>query len=194
MKKLVAFTLALALMLSLAACGGGSDTSNSENTTPPASQNGSETTDTASSNEGDSVDSSTVEGRLARAGLTLDDIKPDTFAEASLYNCDEDEIVMYITNEGGPLGEDVMKPLVMKVIEATAAVADDGKYWNVYYGLGEPTELDFSESNWDAWNFIAQWSYQKNSQWITVTLGVVPAEEPDGQDNYDYEVSLTFLY
>jgi hypothetical protein len=60
--------------------------------------------------------------------------------------------------------------------------------------LGEPKELDFSNSNWDAWNFIAQWSYQKDGKWITVTLGVVPAEEPDDQDNYDYEVSLAFLY
>jgi hypothetical protein len=141
-----------------------------------------------------SVDINTVEGRLSKAGLKLEDIKPATFAEASLYNCDKDEIVIYITDSSDKLGEAIMKPLVMGIIEATAAIADDGKYWNPYYGFGEPTELDFSNSNWDAWSFIAQWSYQTSGKWVTATLGVVPAEEPDGQDKYSWEVTLAFLY
>ncbi len=143
---------------------------------------------------GGAADINTVAGRLSKAGLKLDAIKPDTFAEASIYGMDKDGIVMYLTNPKGKLGEAMMKPMVMKVIEATAAVADDKKYWAVYYGMGEPKPLDFSQSNWDAWNFIAQWSYQKDGQWITATLGVVPAEEPEGQDKYAWEITLTFNY
>ena len=204
MKKIIALALVLALTLSLAACGAKEAVQDAVkgalpgSSTLPASSSAPAQTQPSSTSEakpsGGAADTSTVEGRLAKAGLKLEDIQPDTFAEASLYNCDKDEVVLYITDKGGPLGEAVMKPLVMRVIEATAAVADDEKYWDAYYGLGEPKELDFSKSNWDAWMFVAQWSYQKDGEWVTVTLGVVPAEEPDEQDNYDYEVTLAFLY
>ena len=140
-----------------------------------------------------SVDINTVEGRLLKAGLELDDIKPDTFAEASLYNCDKDEVVMYLTNDTDMLGAAIMQPLVEKIMTATAA-AGDGKNYETYYGLGDPTELDLSDANYDAWVFIGQWSYKVSDKWVTVTLGVLPAEEPDGQDNYSWEVTLAFLY
>jgi len=143
---------------------------------------------------GNTVDINTVEGRLSKAGLKLEDIKPATFAEASLYNCDRDEIVMYLTNGRDKLGAAAMRALVEKILNATAAVADDGKYWASYYGLGEPRELDMSRANFDAWNFIAQWSYKTGGKWVTATLGVVPAEEPEGQDNYSWEASLAFNY
>lgn len=71
---------------------------------------------------GGAADINTVAGRLSKAGLKLDAIKPDTFAEASIYGMDKDGIVMYLTNPKGKLGEAMMKPMVMKVIEATAAV------------------------------------------------------------------------
>jgi predicted small lipoprotein YifL len=143
---------------------------------------------------GDTVNINTVEGRLSKAGLKLEDIKPDTFAEASLYNCDKDEIVMYLTNGKDKLGTAVMKSLVEKILNATATVADDGKYWDAYYGLGDPKELDLSKANYDAWMFIAQWSYKTDGKWITATLGILPAEEPEGQDNYSWEVTLAFNY
>jgi hypothetical protein len=150
-------------------------------------------TNTGNNNSSAKKDEDTVEARLAKAGLELDDIKPDSFAEVSTYNCDDGNIKMYITNKG-QLGEAVTKPMIMKIIEATADVADDGKYWASYYGLDEPRELDFSTTNWDAWMMIQMWSYQKDGQWINVVLGIVPAEEPNGENNYEYEVSLAFIY
>ncbi|MDR0531327.1 MAG: hypothetical protein LBG83_04595 [Oscillospiraceae bacterium] len=143
---------------------------------------------------GSAIDINTVEGRLAKAGLKLADIQPANFAEASLYNCDKDAIVMYLTNGSGKLGAAIIKPLVEKVLAATAAAADDGKNHAVYYGLGDPKDLDWSGANYDAWSFLGQWSYQTGGKWVTATLGVVPAEEPDGQDNYAWEVTLAFNY
>jgi hypothetical protein len=145
-------------------------------------------------NRGGGADINTVEGRLSKAGLKLEDITPATFAQASLYNCDKDAIVLYLTNGSGKLGSAVMKPLVERVMAATAAVADDGKNYAAYFGMGDPKDLDMSNANYDAWSFIGQWSYQTGSKWVSVTLGVVPAEEPDGQDNYAWEVTLAFSY
>jgi hypothetical protein len=176
--------VALLLMLSVlfVGCGG----KNAVSDDPSA-------IDSAPVSNGAKVDDSTVAGRLAKAGLKLDDIKPDSFAAETLFGCGEDEIAMYITGKG-QLGEAVMKPMVMKIIDATAAISDDGKTWEPFYGLGEPEPLDLGDPNWNAYNFVGQWSYQKDGQWICATLGVVPADEEGGQDNYDYMVTLSFLY
>ena len=148
---------------------------------------------TSSNNGGTSTDINTVEGRLSKAGLKLEDIKTDTFAEASLYNCDKDEVTMYLTNDNNMLGEAVMQALVEKIMAATAA-AGDGKNYKSYYGMGVPEEIDMSDVNYDVWYFIGQWSYKVGDKWVSATLGVLPAEEPDGQDNYNWAVTLAFLY
>ncbi|NLW78934.1 MAG: hypothetical protein GXY32_05935 [Ruminococcaceae bacterium] len=203
MKKIVAIAFALLLTFSLAACSakeavqdavrdavdGGTSAvaTNSGDTEDPTSQSDGAT-------NGNSADDSTVEGRLAKAGLTLEAIQPETFAEATLYNCGDDKVVLYLTNGSGLLGAAVMQPLVEKIMAATAAASDNGKNWETYYGLGDPVELDMSDINYDAFFFIGQWSYVVKGQWITVTVGVLNAEEPEGQENYSWEVTLDFLY
>jgi hypothetical protein len=162
--------------------------------TDKENSNNTETKTETKNSDADKVDSDSVEGILAKAGLDLEDIKPDTFAEASTYLCDQNEIIMYITNDADVLGEAVTKPMIMKILDATADIADDGKYWDSYYGFDEPTELDLSETNWDAWFLLLTFSYKKDGEWINVTLSVVPAEEPAGENNYEWEVTLSFLY
>ncbi len=203
MKKLMALIMTAMLVVAFTACGAKDAVQNAvrdamdDSTTAPADTGGNAAQPAAQDDDaaaGNTTDTATVEGRLAKAGLTLEAVMPETFAEASLYNCDADEVVLYLSNESGQLGADVMQPMVEKILDATAAASDDGKNWEVYYGFGEPTELDLSETNYDAYFFIGQWSYVVNGQWVTITLGVMPAEEPEGQENYSWEISLSFLY
>lgn len=203
MKKVLPLMLALALGFCLAACSvkdavqnavrdaaDGGAPARGESTgsaAQPAPQDG-------AAAPGNNPDTGTVEGRLAKAGLTLEAVRPESFAEATLYNCDADEVVLYLSSGSDMLGAAVMQPMIEKILAATAAASDDGKNWEAYYGLGDPRELDMSETNYDTWYFIGQWSYRVKGQWVTVTLGVLPAEEPEGQDEYSWEVSMAFLY
>ena len=174
--------IALAIGLMFAACGGNKKQENAE-TTP-------ENTKQETSVQEKTSDNTTIEGRLAKAGLTLNAIKPDNrFAEAGLHR-EETGVKLYLTGQEEVTAEDKER-FFTKLRDAIASISDDKKVYNAYYGLGEPKELSLEGTNWKPYYMIAQWSYQFDSKWITLTIGFPTPAEKEG---FSHCASLDFLY
>ena len=175
--------IALAISLIFVACGGNKQQENVE-TTP-------ENTEQETSVQENTSDNTTVEGRLAKAGLTLNAIKPDNrFAEAGLHR-EETGVKFYLTGEEEVSAED-KEIYFTKLRDAIASISDDKKVYNAYYGLGEPKkELSLEDTNWKPYYMIAQWSYLFDGKWITLTIGFPTPAEKEG---FSHCASLDFLY
>ena len=146
-------------------------------------------------NNGNQDDNTTVAGRLKKAGLTLDAVKPDTrFAEAGFPEYGDSEkrkVVLYLTGSEA-LGAEWQETYFKKLAAVFASVSSDKKFYKPYYGaaLGVAEEFVFSgNENWGAMIFVMQGSYKYNGK-VTVTVGTSPTEK----EGYTYEVSFAFNF
>ncbi len=186
LRKMIAIAISLAAATVFNACdkNGKNNEKNGKDTEQTDNETGS----------GNTFDNSTVEGRLARAGLTLNAVKPDTrFAEAGLPETGDSKktkVIVYLTGKE-LLTAEWKGSYFTKIRDAVAAVSDDKKVYNAYFGLGEPVELSLESIKWNAMIVAIQASYKLNGKWITITAGTVPAVD---KDEYTNGISLKFIY
>jgi hypothetical protein len=177
--KLAAILLLAATTMFAVSCGG--NNTKKPDTEQPGGDGGGD----------DKDDNGTVAGRLAKGGLTLDAILPDTrFAEAAIpgYDPDKTEVCLYLEGEENPTAE-WKETYFTKLMAAIASASDDGKVYESYI-FGDPVELSLADVNWEAWILIFQPSYKHNGEWITLTTAPVPAE----RDGFTHAISLKFIY
>jgi hypothetical protein len=186
LRAVLAIAISLAVMIVFNSCNK-DDNDNSKKTDTEQTNNGN------GSGSGNTSDNTTVDGRLTRAGLTLNAVKPDTrFAEAGLPehgDSDKTKVELYLTGSEA-LTAEWKETYFNKLRDALAAASDDNKVYKAYYGLGEPVEISLEEVNWNAWLVIIQASYKVNGKWITITAGTVPAEK----EGFTNAISLDFNY
>ncbi|MDR0890218.1 MAG: hypothetical protein LBM28_06210 [Oscillospiraceae bacterium] len=171
MKKLLAFALALLMLLSLAACGGkDADTPNGES---PALQGG----DDNAAN----VEPNSVEAAFAQFGLNLEDIKPGigTANEIALeYGNNVSDTVYYreayyTENAEAEIDEAVGIAYNQKMFDLCKAASADGKiYKNKTAADGDPDEV----ASYDelvvpsAMIQMITWSYKVDGIWVDVYM------------------------
>ena len=169
MKKFLVAALTLVMVLSLAACGG---------TTTPSSLSGETGSSSQQTEQSSSVESqsntNTVEGVLARAGLTLAAVEPaEGYSEVRLEDSDTVEFVL---KEGATADAGSM---IYKLCDACKAASADGKLYEATIGffmgteLTEFHELPSKEEINSKWSYLAQFGFLKGGVSIAITFGYV---------------------
>ena len=202
MKKLLAFLLALVLILSLAACGGGGDdkTPSSDDKTPSSTQNDDTilSRDDGTSTEDDESDENEPEEEtdpmtkvLNDVGLDLEAITPaeETFDDA--FDEGEKKFTFYMEADT----EKEAAAYINKIIEACKSVADDGKLYEANMGFYTGNRMELAAAEVSDTTFLYQFGYLKNGTAIAVTIGSVGAENAERADAVSYPAyEVTFGY
>ena len=194
MKKLFALLLALMMVFTLAACGGG-DGNKDNGKKPSAEDKAEEILDKAE--ELDSFSQEAVEHYLKAYGITYDDLKPTweyAVSEKGAYADDPaggsgHAVVVFKTPDSSELTDEQIRTYYEQVFNVTAAASDDG--YNIigheFVGDGENAADEVTLD--DALNgFLKGWCFRKDGKSMVVYVSDIY------DNNKDSELDRIFYY
>ena len=182
MKKIIALTLALLMLMSLAACGEKTPASN-DDTTPNSQQTENpgqqEQTQPGGKEDEKADDLTTVEGFMKAFGITEDDMKCAKFTRVgkTSYHTDTGKIIEIGSYISEAMTDEEVRAWIEKIIAKLDSLSDDGKIMT--YGDGELT-VDYVMAKSMK---VASGSYQYKGKNVAMSITVFKGQLDNADPN-----------